>query len=113
MKKKGSAVITGTAGKKKYSCKVTGYNFLSKKQAETAVANYCKEQQLPFYYNEAEKNGDQYIVWVHYTQTDMMTKFVVKTRTGKVVSYAPYIGVDMPAVENPKAENRFHALNYL
>lgn len=86
---------------------------MTKKQAETAVANYCLKQQIPFYYNEADKNGSQYIIWVHYTKTGMMSKFVVKAKIGKVVSYAPYFGVDEPAVDNPKAEDRFDALNYL
>lgn len=113
VKKKGSAVIVGKVGNKKYFCKVTGYDFLSKKQAETAVANYCKKQQIPFYYNEAVKNGGKYVIWGHYTQTGMMSKFVVKAKTGKVVSYAPYFGIDEPAVNNPKAEDRFYALNYL
>lgn len=113
VKKKGSAVITGTAGGKKYLYKVNGYSFLSKKQAETAVTHYCEKQQSSFYYNEAVKNGGQYVIWIHYTQTGMLAKFVVESKTGKVVSYAPYIGVDEPAVDNPKAEDRFNALDYL
>ncbi len=43
----------------------------------------------------------------------MLSKFVVKASTGKVVSYAPYFGIDYPAVDNPRVEYRFNALNYL
>lgn len=111
-KKKGTAVITAKVAGKKLKCTVKVFNKLTASQAEKAVANFCKSQKLKFYYLNAEKSGNKYIIWVTYTQTGMKSKYVVNAKTGAVKSYAPYFGVDMPA-GTPAVEYKFSALKYL
>lgn len=107
-KRKGTAVITATVGKKKYTCKVKVFNKLTKKQAEKAVAAYCEEQGVQFWYaTEKGKNG-KYNVWVHYG-TGAQGKYVVNTKTGKVNIYEPYGFSSI----TPEFTDSFSALKYL
>lgn len=112
-KKKGTATITAKIGRKKYTCKVTVKDRLTAKQAEKAVKNYLLKKNFRFYYNPAVKEGKSYVIWVTYTQTGMKSKYVVNSVTGVTRSYAPYFGIDMPAVVSVSMEYKFNAYDFL
>lgn len=112
-KKKGTAVITAKIGNKKYTCKVTVRNPLTAANAKKAVKKFLSKKNFGFYFNSIEKSGKNYIIWVTYTGPGMKSKFIVNSITGNVCSYAPYIGINMPAGPSVACEYTFNAYKYL
>lgn len=112
-KKKGTATITAKVGSKKYTCKITVRNPLTKANAQKAVRQYLLKKNLKFYFNSIQKSGKTYILWVSYTQTGMKSKYIINYITGTTRSYAPYIGINMPAGPSVAREYAFNAYKYL
>lgn len=111
-RKKGTAIITAKIGRKMYKCKVLVKNKLSVAQAKKALTKYLSKKKINFYYNSISKSGNNYVLWVSYTGPGMKAKYLISPSTGKAYEYAPYFGIDLPAVSNIKPEYKFNAYNY-